>query len=141
MSNVIEKLDLYTISCLKLQSALSTNILLFLPGSLSHQHTTGGTMCMVHMHPFSSEHCTHHLFGLFIFTYLWWICCLLWKWPATYTQYFALGMQLPPGLQSPFFFLLKRNFHQSHCRKKQSVVQHTYLQAYVFSALLIWTDR
>ena len=24
------------------------------------------------------------------------------KWPATYTQYFALGMQLPPALQSCF---------------------------------------
>ena len=122
MSNVIDKLDLYTISCLKLQSALSTNILLFLPGSLSHQHTTGGTMCMVHMHPFSSEHCTHHfcLFGLFIFTYLWWICCLLWKWPATYTQYFALGMQFKYHLDSShhfFFHLREISLHQSHRRK------------------------
>ena len=50
MSNVIDKLDLYTVSCLKLQGALSTNILLFLPGSLSHQHTAGGTICMVHPH-------------------------------------------------------------------------------------------
>ena len=28
------------------------------------------------------------------------------KWPATYTQYFALGMQLPPALQSRFSFHL-----------------------------------
>ena len=38
-------------------------------------------------------------------------CIYLWanemawtKWPAIYTQYFALGMQLPPALQSPFSF-------------------------------------
>jgi len=28
------------------------------------------------------------------------------KWPATYTRYFELGMQLSPALQSPFSFHL-----------------------------------
>ena len=35
---------------------------------------------------------------------------LLWagrKGPATYTRYFALGMQLSPALQSPFSFHLE----------------------------------
>ena len=34
------------------------------------------------------------------------------KWPATYTRHFALGIQLPPALQSPFSFHLGCGYAQ-----------------------------
>ena len=33
-------------------------------------------------------------------------------WPGTYIQYFALGMQLPPALQSQISFYLRCGFTQ-----------------------------
>ena len=43
------------------------------------------------------------------------------KWPATYTQYFALGIQLPLALQSPLFFPLGVWLCSKNKKKKKEV--------------------
>ena len=52
------------------------------------------------------------------------------KWPATYTQYFPLGMRLPPGLQSPFSFHLG-------CGKQKMPVQKHILYLPISSGLMM----
>ena len=41
------------------------------------------------------------------------------KWPATYTRYLALGMQLSPALQSPFSFHLGCGYARKNKQKKK----------------------
>ena len=42
------------------------------------------------------------------------------KWPATYTQYFELGMQLSPALQSHFSFHLGCGYARNKKKKEVS---------------------
>ena len=53
---------------------------------------------------------------------------LLWagrKGPASYTRYFALGMQLSPALQSPFSFHLGCGYDARKKKKKKKKRTHT----------------
>ena len=43
-------------------------------------------------------------------------------WPASYTRYFALGMQLSPALQSPFSFHLGCGYNARKKKKKKKKV-------------------
>ena len=58
------------------------------------------------------------------------------KWPATYTQYFALGMQLPPALQSLFSFHLECG----HARKKNVPVS-VLCKGDIHPHLLKWSSH
>ena len=68
-------------------------------------------------------------------------------WPATYTRYFALGMHLPPTLQSLFSFHLgcsyARNYSTSGKKKKlvqYGNVEKSHKSACVCSERKLWSQ-
>ena len=57
------------------------------------------------------------------------------KWPATYTRYLALGMQLPPALQSPISFHLGCGYTQ----KKKSIYKRGSTRPHLnYKCIMYW---
>ena len=70
-----------------------------------------------------------------------WKCVpLLWagrKAPASYTRYFALGMQLSPALQSPFSFHLGCGY-DARKKKKKKKKKNIYIYIYIYIYICVY---
>ena len=53
------------------------------------------------------------------------------KWPATYIQYFVLGIQLPPALQSPFVSTWSTIMLETKTEKTVGISHKKLLKAHV----------